>query len=610
MLEHLEGVEGGAGQFSAWCPCHDDIGTAVKGLSITLRPDGKLLVKCHSCGATLTAVVDTLENGNGYNEEFKVNVHKIEHARTRASGMTWWVNKTGVPEGVWHDLGCESDGAGVAFFFDETTQRKIRKPPKEIVWKEKNADTPPLWPIPGEELPEHVWIVEGESDCGTARHAGHYAFAVTKGAGTDLPANWASEFKQRGVAQITLAFDADSSGEDARKKIEKQAIDAALMVHVVHLDLVLDPFTGANDLNALYHYYGQDVVELNKAVEHATHTVSSRFPKKYGNQSKIDSHKEVKWILNGLIRRRDKILISGPQKSYKTWIALDLARALIQQRPFLNRPEWIATEQHTILYVQEEGSEEAWDQRVNSLQLPEDIADEFISLHRHGVRFTDSSSIDAVISICREDNVDAVFFDPLQRMTPGIDENDSSATGIVWDEVFRLQFAVPNLIVVVVHHANKTERLNWESVRGSSRHGGEVDLGIFCQKADDNVRIAVDGRDIPPYLGTGDSFEAKIKISTDVRDPHLMLDATEMSIKLSKKEAEAAGSRDSIINAIASGAHAVEAILSVAEISRSTFNRRMPELIEQEKVVKVDNGPGKALTYELLEKESNGEDSS
>lgn len=68
-LDRLHGVEGRNGQFKAWCPCHADEGSSVKGLSITANTRGAPLMKWHSCGATLPDVHNALQAGGHAQEE-------------------------------------------------------------------------------------------------------------------------------------------------------------------------------------------------------------------------------------------------------------------------------------------------------------------------------------------------------------------------------------------------------------------------------------------------------------------------------------------------------------------------------------------------------------
>lgn len=623
FLERLEGVEGDSGQWTAWCPCHDDMGSSLKGLSVS-QNGKRILIKCHSahCGATLPEVLAVLKsgetsyNGNGSHaddEEVHITVKKKQTKRepkgTKASGMAWWVEKTGVTEKIWAGLGCEEYNDGVMFTFGDAGIVKIRKPPKDIIWTPKGADAPPLWPMPDAELPEDVWITEGESDCGVASAAGHYAFAVTKGAGTDLPFNWADEMYVRGVRRMTICGDIDKSGQEFRRTLEKQVIDAGMACRTVHLELVLDPFTGETDLNNLWRSCEYDVKRFNALVEECTQDVDLRYPILTYDALEEWAETEVDWILEDLISPGDKVLISGPQKSYKTWIMLDLARSLVTGENFLKRAEWKPRREVKCLIVQEEGSKSAWAKRLRRLQLTGEERQRLLSLHRSGIRFTDSSTIDTVIAVCRQEEIDVLFLDPLQRMMPGINENDSSETGVVWDEVFRIQFALPHLVVVVLHHANKTERLTWESVRGSSRHAGEVDLGIFCQKhpiEDNTVRISYDGRDIPNYLGTGESFEAKIKISADDDpEPHFEIDATEISVTVNVNPTHAEGTknRDQVLTAVAEGHTTKGKIMEATGLSDSTVRKHLKQLTEDGLIIENDHGEGRSKTYTIADGE-------
>ena len=50
ILQKLNGVKGGNGQWSAICPAHDD---KKQSLSISVGDDGRVLLKCHAgCDVT------------------------------------------------------------------------------------------------------------------------------------------------------------------------------------------------------------------------------------------------------------------------------------------------------------------------------------------------------------------------------------------------------------------------------------------------------------------------------------------------------------------------------------------------------------------------------
>jgi DNA-binding transcriptional ArsR family regulator len=611
FLDRLEGVEGSGDRWTAYCPCHNDYGSSLKGLSIS-QDAGTVLIKCHSphCGVTLPKVREALESGEttyGQTQETE-NPWEEDTRRqplTSGDGLAWWSERTGVSSTTWENLGCVAYKDGVAFTFEGKDVLKIRRPPKEIIWTPKGSDAPPMWPIPGEVLPSHVWVTEGESDCGTAYAAGHYAFAVTKGAGTELPATWAQVFSERGVKEVTICSDWDKSGKEFSRALERQVVDAGLICNTIHLDRILDPFEGGNDLNFLWRYCGGDAAVFNLTLDKATERVMARYPILSYEELERWASTEIDWILTDLISPGDKILISGPQKSYKTWIALDLARSLASGENFLNRAEWSPLKKVKVLFVQEEGSKSAWAKRTTKMGLQGEDKNNFLTFHRQGIKFTDTSTMDTLIAVCREEDVQVIFFDPLQRMMPGVNENDSNETGIVWDEIFRLQLALPHLVVIVIHHANKTDRLTWESVRGSSRHAGEVDLGIFCQKhpTESNIiRIAYDGRDIPNYLGTGETFEAKVTIPKDeALETTFKIDASEMQVQIQNLTHQVgAKNRDAILEAVEDGHDTRKRIMGETGLSDSTVRSHLERLTSEKFILEHDNGEGRAKTYTRL----------
>jgi Predicted transcriptional regulator len=603
LLPQLEGVEGSGNSYQAWCPVHDDEGSQHKGLSITLSGN-RVLCKCQSpqCGATLTQVIAVL-TGEEDRPAPKVTVRaQASTQKERGSkkrGFEWWVSKTLVPIEVWEALGVSQNGTGVIFEFNDPPVAKIRKPPKEIIWTGMDEwGAPPLWPTPEGDLPSHISIWEGESDCGTARFCGlPQAYAATKGAQADFPPGMFEELRSRGVSEITVGGDADSAGIEFSIRASGQALAAGLRVNVVHIQDLVSAFSGVNDLNGVLRLCDGDPKECRAQIEKVTRPVANNYPVLDMDEIDEIAETEMNWILPGMISPGDKVLISGPQKSYKTYIELDLARSLVSCTAFLNRPEWVPNHPVNVLLIQEEGSKQAWAKRIRRLSLQGTARARFHTLHRRGIRFTEPDTIDFVLSYCREHEIHVVMFDPLQRMMPGIDENDNAATGIVWDQVMRMQFALPDLVCVVVHHANKSETLTWESVRGASRHGGEVDLGLFVQKTDDGVRIGVDGRDIPRYLGTGEAFDATVSISADDEAPNLFIDATEIHVKVNQVQNLVLKNRDAVMNAVADGCTTLASVVSQTGIADNTARKYLKELVEEGHVEETQQGPGKANTY-------------
>lgn len=572
----------------AWCPCHDDVGTSMKGLSVT-KKRGKLYAYCHSCKATLTKVVKALEGDVDEVEEEDVPEVTVLPVR-EGSGLAWWVGKTGVSQDVWERLGVEEVAGGVAFTFAFTPQRKVRLRPKTITWASKELDAPALWPQPEDELPPHVMLVEGESDCGTAHAAGlPYALATTKGGAAALPRGWVKALAARGVSEVTICGDADETGRKFMDNLASDVIDAGLHCNTVHIDEVVDPFSQIKDLNGLW-LAASSREEFLELVARCTHPVSGEAWGEEYSDFVRHAEEQVDWMVSNLIAPGDKVLIVGPQKSFKTWLMLDLTRTLTNGTPFLKHPEWGNATPRNVVLVEEEGSKNAFSSRVQKIDLQ---AGTVHILHRKGFRFTDDGQVARMIAFLRKVEADVVFFDPLQRMIPGVNENDSAETGVVWDQVQRLQQALPHLVVVIVHHANKGERLTWDSVRGSSRHAGEVDVGIFVDKREGEMLVAIDGRDISLDTEHG-AFSCDVQITDD----GFTLDATQTALVTKK----ATSQKDRVLEAVREGKDTRTKIMRATQLSDSTVRSHLKVLMDEGCVTEHDGeSPRHPKTYSAVE---------
>jgi hypothetical protein len=185
-------------------------------------------------------------------------------------------------------------------------------------------------------------------------------------------------------------------------------------------------------------------------------------------------------------------------------------------------------------------------------------------------------------------------------MIPGVNENDSNETGVVWDEIARLQQALPHVICVVVHHANKTERLTWESTRGSSRHGGEVDLGIFCEKSlldSSKVRMRIDGRDVHLEMEEGWGFEGTVKITDDdfeIRVSQMQIEDILPAVRGKKNSEE-------IIKAVGEGHMTRQAIVEATGLSLNTVISKTKALVSEGILIESEGKGRGAREYSVKE---------
>lgn len=272
-----------------------------------------------------------------------------------------------------------------------------------------------------------------------------------------------------------------------------------------------------------------DRIEAYRLNEEAKRQFQAEEAEKHGGElTFVDAFKaihdddaQIDWVIPGFIAARDKVVIAAPPKSYKTWLALSLARNIALAEPALGEQEWTVAEPQSVLFVQEEGSSQAWVQRLRqTLGRDGDSSEAIWCAVRRGFSLLNERHLSRLIEVASEKRARAIFLDPLQRMQPGVDENSAAETGPVWDSIHRIATQT-GAAVVVLHHAKKGEgRPSMDSIRGSSRVAGEVDLMLILRRVErGQLELYLDGRDLPPRE---DEHEGNFRVDFDPDAPHDM----------------------------------------------------------------------------------------
>ena len=239
------------------------------------------------------------------------------------------------------------------------------------------------------------------------------------------------------------------------------------------------------------------------------------------------ANQEVPWVINGLIARGDKVLIGGAQKAMKTYFTINLVRAAVTGDDFLEYQGWSTSNPCKVLFVEEEGSPIAFAKRIK--RLLSDVPHENVRwVHRQGVRLDNPYWVDKLIEVCEGYQPDLIILDPLQRLHSKV-EDRAWEMGEVWDRIHELVLRFPDAAVIVIHHFGKRQGVDtgWDAFRGSSRSGGEADVGIFLEKTgkfndatgDLILNLRLDGRDIPPLTDsrgrtTNKAIEVYVNLET------------------------------------------------------------------------------------------------
>jgi hypothetical protein len=213
FLERLEGIEANGTGYKAWCPCHADEGSALKGLSLTPDGDGPPKVFCHSehcvahSGSARSKVEEALEPKGGDAAHPSDAEYRASYTYRGSDGREYVKYRKG-------------RGQGKKFYWDPAA-------PKDVA----------LLPYRPEALPKaiedgrRVLVVESEESV----HAAEDADEVATTSGTPWTKEHAEHLRD---ADVLIVRDRDESGRAQARKVRRTLIGVARSARVY------DPLTG------------------------------------------------------------------------------------------------------------------------------------------------------------------------------------------------------------------------------------------------------------------------------------------------------------------------------------------------------------------------------
>jgi len=221
-------------------------------------------------------------------------------------------------------------------------------------------------------------------------------------------------------------------------------------------------------------------------------------------EARLIAQQEILWIIPNLIATREKFMIYGAPKTMKTFVAIDMARCIVQGEPVFGHKDWIPKAgKHKVLFIEEEGNEVQFFRRVDRcFGEGTKFQDNIMWIHKHGVRLDNPYSLDRLIEQMHEFNPDIIFFDPFKSLYSA-DENDNTAMGEFWHIVNqKLLQDFPDSSHVYIHHIPKSkagERLTLYSARGAGIIAAELDGGIGLRPSTDDeegLLASLEGREV------------------------------------------------------------------------------------------------------------------
>lgn len=328
-LERLDQTSKVSDGWLARCPAHND----PKGsLHLSETSDG-VLVHCFA-GCKYDDILSAVSNGHA-----KVPVKTAAPATkfVQVEPQTWWEEYTGIPWAFWADLGVTSDRTSLIFSWAGLRATKRRRAgSKEFTWQPSSASAPPLWPMPSKELPDTVFLTEGESDCGVLRWCGFEAFGVTKGAASKPgPLVWKA-LLLRGVKYVYMCFDADSPGLDGARGYLDELAEVGLTGKVLNVGEMLESLFGEKDIRDAWKRI-HDVDAFRASVLSLIRDDTSGFSYVSVDQLLEMPMSAEEWAVQDVWLDQTVGMIVGSPKMKKSWLALDLCLSIASGASFLGK---------------------------------------------------------------------------------------------------------------------------------------------------------------------------------------------------------------------------------------------------------------------------------
>ncbi len=390
--------------------------------------------------------------------------------------LTWLAKYCQIPKGFLDTLPVSNSDGAVQFHFPNGTAKLRRAESKSFRWNPKGAAVPPLWPQPGTDAGDCIWVCEGETDCIVARHIGLPAFAVTKGAQGTLTTAQAEALAACGIRRVNIIFDVDEAGRKGATTYARVLAAAGLEVRNIDLAAagLVDPLAGTKDLRDAWRItqdkgMGQYLSDFASGVEPEPYLTpidtlcKVRFVKASELQVQaLAGNRSMDFLPllehEGYVMRGWSHLLAGYPKAGKTELVIRLCH------------EW---QGERILFLTEE-PEGIWEARLAT--LPEGW--EHVTLS-----FALGLEREEVLNAIAERTETVVIIDTIRNLLGFNDECDNSEIARVLNPLIAL-CRQQGKTLLLTHHLNKSGGDHGTGITGGHAFLGVVDVALELLPAD------------------------------------------------------------------------------------------------------------------------------
>jgi hypothetical protein len=224
-----------------------------------------------------------------------------------------------------------------------------------------------------------------------------------------------------------------------------------------------------------------------------------------------------RWLINGFWGMEEVGIIGGCPKSYKSWLALEMALSVSSGQDFLSH--FVVPESGSCLCYFAEDSMRSVFSRLYGLCKSRQIEKTNLPLFfidTPTLRLDIESDQQRLISTIEKTKPVLLILDPLVRLHTA-DENNASEMAFLLSFLRRLQKEY-KLSIVLTHHMSKQKRERGGlSLRGSSDLHAFGDTNAYLFKHNEHIYVELEHRDFP-----APEHHLYLKLNTETH-PHLCL---------------------------------------------------------------------------------------
>jgi len=302
---------------------------------------------------------------------------------------------------------------------------------------------------------------------------------------------------------------------------------------------------------------------------------------------------QCSWLVESLLPRGGVMGLAGDPGTAKTWLILELARAVATGRPFLDR---FATQQGPALIIDEENGEARLQRRLARImnQRPDDCPIHIASMC--GVNLSHDRWVDSLHSKVTEIKPSLILFDSLIRVHRGGENSaEDMATLFSVFTSFRHEFGCA---IVFTHHLRKMGFIRdlGQRVRGSTDILAYVDSMLGMTKVETAFTLW--------HLKNRDGDVIK-PLALSVQDTDSNTTVIRVTAEVDEESSKREQARDLIMDALADGDKFREELMAFsreAGIGDRTFASALKELESAKLIVATFEGRKKKYsTFALLQ---------